>query len=215
MARARPAVSRARCGIISSRSRMPAVRKPRYSEDVCLSMSSLPVTSVNAATAARAEKESTPNGGVRGAVSPGPITHGPEGVWLDAWRIDGVSTSCSHPTGSWCPAKPRYPSPRGGQPHAHAPRSQPSPALHTEQGPTAELIAEETITALHRSGQRVEVKAGVGRRYPIGDSKGAAPVSLSGLQERLHDVHGASSLQALCLAASLLRQLLTHFVQDG
>jgi len=117
--------------------------------------------------------------------------------------------------GSWRTAKPRYPSPRGGQLHAHAPRSQPSPTLHTEQGPMAELIAEETITALHRSGQRVEVKAGVGRPYPIGDSEWACPVSLSGLQERLHDVHGASSLQALCLAASLLRQLLTQFVQDG
>jgi len=45
----------------------------------------------------------------------------------------------------------------------------------------AELIAEETITALHRSGQRVEVKAGVGRPYPIGDSEWACPVSLSGL----------------------------------
>ena len=42
MARARPAVRRARCGIISSRRRMPAVRKPRYSEDVCLSMAKPP-----------------------------------------------------------------------------------------------------------------------------------------------------------------------------
>jgi hypothetical protein len=79
----------------------------------------------------------------------------------------------------------------------------------------AELIAEETLIAVRRSGERVEVRAGVGHPYHIGGSEWACPVSLAGLHERLHDVHGNSSLQALCLAASLLRQLLTYFVQDG
>ena len=78
-----------------------------------------------------------------------------------------------------------------------------------------ELIAEETLIALRRSGERVEVRAGLGRPYHIGGSEWACPVSLAGLHERLHDVHGDSSLQALCLAATLLRRLLTCFVQDG
>jgi uncharacterized protein DUF6968 len=79
----------------------------------------------------------------------------------------------------------------------------------------AEYIAEEKLSARSRSGQRVEVTAAVGRPYPVGQDEWAYPVSLAGLHDHLHDVHGASALQALCLAASLLRQLLTHFVRDG
>jgi hypothetical protein len=82
-------------------------------------------------------------------------------------------------------------------------------------GTVSEPIAEEKLIAVHRSGQRVEVTARVGRPYPVGRDEWACPVSLAGLRERLHDVHGASSLQALCLAVSLVRQLLTYFVQDG
>jgi len=38
---------------------------------------------------------------------------------------------------------------------------------------------------------------------------------MQGLHDRLRDVHGEDSLQALCLALSLARQLLTSFVEDG
>jgi uncharacterized protein DUF6968 len=78
-----------------------------------------------------------------------------------------------------------------------------------------EYIAEERLTALDRAGRRIEVTAAVGRPYPVSRDEWACPVSLAGLQERLPDVHGASSLQALCLAASVVRQLLTYFVRDG
>ena len=77
------------------------------------------------------------------------------------------------------------------------------------------MIADEKLVALRPSGERLEVVASIGLPYRVGPEEWACPASLAGLHERLHDVHGASSLQALCLAASLLRQLLTGFVEDG
>ena len=59
------------------------------------------------------------------------------------------------------------------------------------------------------------MRAGIGRPYALSTDEWACPVALTGLQDTLHDVHGASSLQAMCLAASLLRRLLTAFVDDG
>jgi hypothetical protein len=76
-------------------------------------------------------------------------------------------------------------------------------------------IATERILAVRPSGERLDVMAGVGTPYTVGPNEWACPVSLSGLHDQLSDVHGGSSLQALCLAASLLRQLLTYFVEDG
>ena len=77
------------------------------------------------------------------------------------------------------------------------------------------MIAEQTLVAVRRSGGRFRVVAAIGAPRQVGDEEWACPVSLSGLHERLHDVHGASSLQALCLAASVLRRLLTDFIEDG
>jgi hypothetical protein len=76
-------------------------------------------------------------------------------------------------------------------------------------------IAEERLVALRPSGERVRIVAAIGAPYEVGPEEWACPVSLAGLHERLHAVHGGSSLQALCLAASVLRQLLTSFVEDG
>ena len=78
-----------------------------------------------------------------------------------------------------------------------------------------ELIVEEHLIAVRLSGERVEVRAGIGRPYPAGADEWACPVSLAGLRDGLHDVHGGSSLQSMCLALSLLRTLLTSFVEDG
>jgi hypothetical protein len=79
----------------------------------------------------------------------------------------------------------------------------------------AGVIAEQKLVAWRPSGARVDVVAAIGRPYLVGPDEWACPAALTGLYEKLHDVHGASSLQSLCLAASLLRQLLTSFVEDG
>jgi hypothetical protein len=79
----------------------------------------------------------------------------------------------------------------------------------------AQTIAEERLVGLRPSGEWVEVVAAIGLPYQVGQVEWACPVSLAGLHDGLHDIHGVSSLQALCLAASLLRQLLTAFVEGG
>jgi hypothetical protein len=78
-----------------------------------------------------------------------------------------------------------------------------------------EAVAEEQLLAVRPTGERLNVVAAVGRPFQVGPEEWACPASLTGLYDHLHDAHGGSSLQALCLAASLLRQLLTNFVQDG
>lgn len=79
----------------------------------------------------------------------------------------------------------------------------------------AQTVAEERLVGLRPSGASVQVVAAIGLPYQVSPEEWACPVSLAGLHDRLHDIHGGSSLQALCLAASLLRQLLTGFVEGG
>ena len=43
----------------------------------------------------------------------------------------------------------------------------------------------------------------------------ACPVAMDGLHERLHDVHGVDSWQAMMLAVRLVKVLLGFFVDDG
>jgi hypothetical protein len=43
----------------------------------------------------------------------------------------------------------------------------------------------------------------------------ACPVAIRGMYDNLADIHGEDSLQALCLAASLVRTLIAGFVSDG
>lgn len=77
------------------------------------------------------------------------------------------------------------------------------------------IVAEERLTARRAAGEPFVVIASLGQPYRVGPEEWACAVSLAGLHDALTDIHGASSLQALCLAASLLRQLLTSFVEDG
>lgn len=79
----------------------------------------------------------------------------------------------------------------------------------------AQTVAEERLVGVQPSGTHVQVIAAIGLPYQVSPEEWACPVSLAGLHDRLHDIHGGSSLQALCLAAGLLRQLLTAFVEDG
>jgi hypothetical protein len=76
-------------------------------------------------------------------------------------------------------------------------------------------IAEQKLVALRPSGEHVRVVAALGSPSEIRPGEWACPVSLSGLYTQLQEIHGGSSLQALCLAASVLRQLLTSFIEDG
>ena len=77
------------------------------------------------------------------------------------------------------------------------------------------MIAIERIDGMLPTGERVDILAGIGAPYEVGPQEWACSVCLDGLHKRLGDIHGASSLQAFCLAASLLRRLLMHFVEEG
>ena len=76
-------------------------------------------------------------------------------------------------------------------------------------------IASTRILCVRPSGERLEVRAEIGRPYSAGDGAWACPVGLHPLFSKLGDIQGVDSLQALCLGASLIRKLLGHFVEDG
>ncbi|MGD0948829.1 MAG: hypothetical protein ABSA52_15565 [Candidatus Binatia bacterium] len=76
-------------------------------------------------------------------------------------------------------------------------------------------MASGRFWCIRPNGDRVLVTAEIGRLYDSGAGDWACPVTLRGLYDRLTDIHGVDSLQALCLAASLVRKLLTSFVDDG
>jgi hypothetical protein len=65
--------------------------------------------------------------------------------------------------------------------------------------------------------QEIEIKIGLPYQIPHEDSleEWACPVSLSPLYKRLHDAHGADPLQALCLAISLVLDLLKAYIEKG
>ena len=63
----------------------------------------------------------------------------------------------------------------------------------------------------------MEVTVGIGQPRQIGrdPEEWACPVSLTPLYKHLHDAHGGDAFQALCLAASLVLDLLHGVVEKG
>ena len=76
-------------------------------------------------------------------------------------------------------------------------------------------IAEQILEATDPTGRSTEVVVRVGTPYQVGADEWACGVAVDGLHNQLRDIHGGSSLQALCLAASFARVLLSHFVEQG
>lgn len=78
-------------------------------------------------------------------------------------------------------------------------------------------IAKETMFGCLPDGQRFEINVEIGIPYQWqGEAdEWACPVSLTPLYTKLRDIHGGSSLQAICLALSLAKSLLDGFVEKG
>jgi hypothetical protein len=76
-------------------------------------------------------------------------------------------------------------------------------------------IASRTLLAVEPAGREFELTIAVGRPYEVPGGGWACPVRLDRLHERLHDMHGVDSWQALQLAHQLIAQLLGYFIQDG
>ena len=66
-------------------------------------------------------------------------------------------------------------------------------------------IASAQLLVVRADGVELQVTAAVGRPYCAGTDEWRCPVQLAGLHDRIPDMAGGDSLQALCMAASVLR----------
>jgi hypothetical protein len=80
---------------------------------------------------------------------------------------------------------------------------------------TSDIIVTTELTCVRRTGERLNCLVEIAKPYQAETGEWACPLSLGELYPRLPDVNGEDSLQALCLALSLARLLLTYFVEDG
>ena len=80
-----------------------------------------------------------------------------------------------------------------------------------------ELIAERTIYAIDKDSRGFEIRIMIGKPYRTEseNESWACPVAAVGLRGRLPDMVGVDSWQALMLARSILRTVLTIFLDDG
>ncbi len=76
-------------------------------------------------------------------------------------------------------------------------------------------VAKMEMVAVHPDGTRAPLTAEIGRPYLVDTEEWACPVSLKPLYPRLTDAHGVNSMQALCLAVSLVFDLLSGFKEKG
>jgi hypothetical protein len=77
------------------------------------------------------------------------------------------------------------------------------------------LIASAELIVVMADGQELPVTASVGRPYRADTGEWRCPVQLAGLYGPFPDMAGEDALQALCMAASLLRALLEDVVEKG
>ena len=77
------------------------------------------------------------------------------------------------------------------------------------------FIASEELVWLKADGGEVKVVARVGIPYKDDEDLYRCPVELDGVDSRYLDIAGQGSMQALCLALSLLATRLTHLLEDG
>lgn len=79
----------------------------------------------------------------------------------------------------------------------------------------ANIVAEREIICERANGERVRVTLRIGKPYRVSDGDWACPVEAVGLFERLTDIYGVDSFQALFLAQSLLRNLMRGEAENG
>jgi hypothetical protein len=78
-----------------------------------------------------------------------------------------------------------------------------------------EMIAERKLICQRANGERVLVTLRIGKPYPASDVDWACSAEAEGLFDRLADMHGVDSFQALILAQGLLRNLLSAEIEKG
>jgi len=78
-----------------------------------------------------------------------------------------------------------------------------------------EAIAEQRVIFESPDGVRRTGLIRVEKPYEVDETEARCPVVIDGLQERMPDVSGTSTLQALALAVWLCASLLRDFVDSG
>lgn len=76
-------------------------------------------------------------------------------------------------------------------------------------------IASRTMIGIKPSGEEIEIQLNLGKPYQVDDVSWACPIEIIGLYQKLSDVQGVDSYQALSLAQSLARGLLISFIEKG
>ena len=79
----------------------------------------------------------------------------------------------------------------------------------------SEITVQAPIDCLAPTGERFTFYVEIGRPYKTSDGPWACPVKIRGMYDNLADIRGEDSLQTLCLAASLVRSLLTGIIENG
>ena len=79
----------------------------------------------------------------------------------------------------------------------------------------SDTIATSALTCIRPTGERIDVLVEIHAPYRAQTGEWACALSLGELEPGLPHVRGEDSLQALCLALSLAKQLLTYFIEDG
>ena len=78
-----------------------------------------------------------------------------------------------------------------------------------------ETAGSTDFVFLFPDGSKKPVQLRVGKPYKTADGDWACPCELVGFESRHPDMGGTDSMQALCLAISLLRRRLEDFVDKG
>jgi hypothetical protein len=79
----------------------------------------------------------------------------------------------------------------------------------------SEIMLQAPIDYVAPTGERFTALVEIGRPYKIQNGPWACPVKIQGLYDNLADIRGEDSLQALCLATSLVRSLLAGVIESG
>jgi hypothetical protein len=78
-----------------------------------------------------------------------------------------------------------------------------------------EALASAELSYIAADGTQFDLRIAVGRPYRAAGGEWRCPVAIEGLERPLPDMAGEDSLQAMCMALSIVRGLLEHFVEQG
>lgn len=76
-------------------------------------------------------------------------------------------------------------------------------------------IAETSAIFRSPAGVEKEIRIAIGLPYRISDNEAACPISMHGLYDRIEDIHGADTFQALALTIAFIRVTVKAWEKKG